>query len=109
SRAFSSPNGAHTTAVCTAPLPPGFRSQDVAQARMQDVAQARVQDVAQGFSPAIVFSTHIDCVPPFFPSRVDGDRVFGRGACDAKIGRAHLNSSHLVISYAVFCLKKKNT
>src|SRR5256885_8345520 len=28
----------------------------------------------------------------------------------AQIGRAHgLNSSHLVISYAVFCLKKKKT
>ena len=33
---------------------------------------------------AVVFSTHLDCVPPFFPSRVDGDRVYGRGACDAK-------------------------
>src|SRR2546426_4885361 len=26
-----------------------------------------------------------------------------------EIGRAHVNSSHLVISYAVFCLKKKNS
>ena len=43
-----------------------------------------VGDVAQGFSPAIVLSTHYDCVPPFFPSRVDGDRLYGRGACDAK-------------------------
>jgi acetylornithine deacetylase len=34
--------------------------------------------------PAITFSTHFDCVPPFFPSRVEGDRLFGRGACDAK-------------------------
>jgi len=34
--------------------------------------------------PAVVFSTHFDCVPPFFPSRVDGDRLHGRGACDAK-------------------------
>jgi acetylornithine deacetylase len=34
--------------------------------------------------PAVVFSTHIDCVPPFFSSRVDGDRLYGRGACDAK-------------------------
>src|SRR5256885_12289697 len=28
-------------------------------------------------------------------------------ACQRQIGRAHVNSSHLVISYAVFCLKKK--
>jgi len=35
-------------------------------------------------SSAVVFSTHFDCVPPFFSSRVDGDRLFGRGACDAK-------------------------
>ena len=34
--------------------------------------------------PQLVFSTHFDCVPPFFPSRVDGDRVYGRGSCDAK-------------------------
>ena len=34
--------------------------------------------------PAVVLSTHFDCVPPFFPSRIDGDRLFGRGACDAK-------------------------
>src|SRR5256885_9065913 len=33
----------------------------------------------------------------------DGDRRFGRGQ-DRKSTR--LNSSHLVISYAVFCLKK---
>jgi acetylornithine deacetylase len=31
-----------------------------------------------------VFSTHFDCVPPFFSSRVDGDRIYGRGSCDAK-------------------------
>src|SRR6266571_2410728 len=27
---------------------------------------------------------------------------------DAEIGRAHVNSSHMSISYAVFCWKKKN-
>jgi acetylornithine deacetylase len=32
----------------------------------------------------VVFSTHFDCVPPFFPSRVEGDRLYGRGSCDAK-------------------------
>ena len=35
-------------------------------------------------APLVVFSTHFDCVPPFFPSRIDGDRLYGRGSCDAK-------------------------
>src|SRR5256885_10014930 len=30
-----------------------------------------------------------------------------RSCCRAEIGSTRLNSSHLVISYAVFCLKKK--
>ncbi len=35
-------------------------------------------------APEVVFSTHVDCVPPFFKSRVDNGRIYGRGACDAK-------------------------
>ena len=35
-------------------------------------------------TPEIVLSTHFDCVPPFFPSRLEGSRIYGRGACDAK-------------------------
>ena len=35
-------------------------------------------------NPAIVFSTHIDTVPPFIPSREDEARIYGRGSCDAK-------------------------
>jgi acetylornithine deacetylase len=34
--------------------------------------------------PAIVFSTHMDTVPPFIPSSEDETRVYGRGSCDAK-------------------------
>ncbi len=34
--------------------------------------------------PVIAFSTHVDCVPPFFPSREEQGRIYGRGACDAK-------------------------
>jgi len=34
--------------------------------------------------PLVAFSTHIDCVPPFFGSRVERGLIFGRGACDAK-------------------------
>lgn len=35
-------------------------------------------------SPAVVFSTHTDCVPPFIPSSEDSTRISGRGSCDAK-------------------------
>jgi acetylornithine deacetylase len=34
--------------------------------------------------PEVFFSTHIDTVPPFFPSSEDATRIYGRGACDAK-------------------------
>jgi acetylornithine deacetylase len=34
--------------------------------------------------PVVVLSTHYDCVPPFFPSRIEDGRLYGRGACDAK-------------------------
>jgi len=34
--------------------------------------------------PRLVFSTHYDCVPPFFPSREEGGLLVGRGTCDAK-------------------------
>lgn len=34
--------------------------------------------------PALVFSTHMDTVPPFLPSHEDADNIYGRGACDAK-------------------------
>jgi acetylornithine deacetylase len=51
----------------------------------QPVDTARFNVIATPQAPPhLVFSTHFDCVPPFFASRVDGDRVHGRGSCDAK-------------------------
>lgn len=44
----------------------------------------RTNVIAAAGEPAITFSTHFDCVPPFFPSRIEGSRLHGRGACDAK-------------------------
>jgi acetylornithine deacetylase len=32
----------------------------------------------------VVFSTHMDTVPPFIPSSEDDARIHGRGSCDAK-------------------------
>jgi len=35
-------------------------------------------------APVVVFSTHLDCVPPYVPFREDETRLYGRGVCDAK-------------------------
>ncbi|NUN00591.1 MAG: M20/M25/M40 family metallo-hydrolase [Bryobacteraceae bacterium] len=34
--------------------------------------------------PVVTLSTHIDTVPPFFPSSEDNEYIWGRGACDTK-------------------------
>jgi len=35
-------------------------------------------------TPVVTLSTHLDTVPPFFPSREDDEFIWGRGACDVK-------------------------
>ncbi|HEX7085226.1 MAG TPA: M20/M25/M40 family metallo-hydrolase [Vicinamibacterales bacterium] len=50
----------------------------------QHVSGDRINVIATLEAPQVVLSTHFDCVPPFFPSRIDGSRLYGRGACDAK-------------------------
>ncbi|HUF26403.1 MAG TPA: M20/M25/M40 family metallo-hydrolase, partial [Gemmatimonadaceae bacterium] len=35
-------------------------------------------------APLVTLSTHLDTVPPYMPPRIAGDRLLGRGACDAK-------------------------
>jgi acetylornithine deacetylase len=50
----------------------------------QTVTERRVNLLATVGTPEVVFSTHMDCVPPFTASRVEGDRIHGRGSCDAK-------------------------
>ena len=37
-----------------------------------------------GQTPDLVFSTHMDTVPPYIPFTEDGDFLYGRGVCDAK-------------------------
>ena len=50
----------------------------------QPVRDGRFNVIATLDDPLLVFSTHFDCVPPFFASREEQGRVHGRGACDAK-------------------------
>jgi acetylornithine deacetylase len=43
-----------------------------------------VQATLEDKPPEIIFSTHIDTVPPFIPSSEDNENIYGRGSCDAK-------------------------
>jgi acetylornithine deacetylase len=48
------------------------------------VGPDRFNVLATWGAPEIVLSTHMDTVPPFFPSSEDDEFIRGRGACDAK-------------------------
>ena len=50
----------------------------------QPVSPGRDNIYAWREPPAIVFSTHLDCVPPYVPLREDDEWLHGRGSCDAK-------------------------
>jgi acetylornithine deacetylase len=62
----------------------------VLEARGYQVARQPVGDgrfnvfATLGADPQVVLSTHYDCVPPFYGSRVEGGVLVGRGVCDAK-------------------------
>lgn len=50
----------------------------------QPVDEHRFNVFATCGTPHVLYSTHFDCVPPFFPSRLENGRIYGRGSCDAK-------------------------
>ena len=51
----------------------------------QEVATNRFNVIAATEAPPrIVFSTHMDTVPPFIESSEDEEFIYGRGSCDAK-------------------------
>jgi acetylornithine deacetylase len=54
------------------------------QAERMDVESDRFNVLASWGEPRVTLSTHLDTVPPFFPSREDAEFIWGRGACDAK-------------------------
>jgi acetylornithine deacetylase len=51
---------------------------------MQEVTPGRWNVYAHHGRPRVVFSTHLDTVPPYVPPREDDRRIYGRGSCDAK-------------------------
>lgn len=50
----------------------------------QPVAEGRTNVLALWGRPQVLFSTHLDTVPPHLPLRLEGGTFYGRGACDAK-------------------------
>ena len=50
----------------------------------QPVSPGRQNLYAYREPPALVFSTHLDTVPPHIPFREDAESIHGRGSCDAK-------------------------
>lgn len=52
---------------------------------LQPVAKERRNVIATtGAAARLVFSTHLDTVPPHIVSSEDAENIYGRGACDAK-------------------------
>jgi acetylornithine deacetylase len=50
----------------------------------QSVTPGRDNLYAYREPPALVFSTHLDTVPPYVPLAEDAESIHGRGSCDAK-------------------------
>ena len=51
---------------------------------LQEVSAGRSNVWASRRGGGVTLSTHLDTVPPYVPPRLDADRLYGRGACDAK-------------------------
>ena len=51
---------------------------------LQEVEPRRSNMWATRRGGGVTLSTHLDTVPPFVPPRLEGTRLYGRGACDAK-------------------------
>jgi acetylornithine deacetylase len=50
----------------------------------QPVSPGRENLYAYREPPVLVFSTHLDTVPPYLPLSEDAESIHGRGSCDAK-------------------------
>jgi acetylornithine deacetylase len=51
---------------------------------LQEVTRGRANVWATRGGRGVALSTHLDTVPPYIPPTLKGDRLFGRGAADAK-------------------------
>ena len=67
--------------LCQELLRIGYQAQKISA----ELERCNVFAISPGHpNPEVVFSTHMDTVPPFIPSWEDGANIYGRGSCDAK-------------------------
>jgi acetylornithine deacetylase len=52
--------------------------------RTQEVSRGRSNVWASRGQGVVTLSTHLDTVPPYLAPKLDGEKLLGRGACDAK-------------------------
>ncbi|MBI5280434.1 MAG: M20/M25/M40 family metallo-hydrolase [Candidatus Solibacter usitatus] len=62
----------------------GLARQHGGSVERMEVEPGRFNVLACFGEPVVTLSTHLDTVPPFFPSREDETYIWGRGACDVK-------------------------
>jgi len=52
--------------------------------QIQEVGDGTVNLFYKWGEPKIIFCTHLDTVPPYIKPKTEGNKISGRGACDAK-------------------------
>jgi acetylornithine deacetylase len=63
----------------------GLAARHAGRVERMEVEPHRFNVFAQfGERPTVTLSTHMDTVPPFYPSREDDEFIWGRAACDTK-------------------------
>jgi len=67
----------------------------------QEVAPGRdnIYFSRSGKTPRLLFNSHIDTVPPYFPATWDTEWIYGRGACDTKsLIAAQLHACEILVT-----------
>lgn len=80
------------TLLSPSPVPPAKKSQSIETVRDEAslmgtvVSPLRQNNVIATLNdnPRVWLSTHMDTVPPYIPPSEDDEKIYGRGACDAK-------------------------
>ena len=65
-------------------LPDLFPASNRPALRIDEVGDGTLNLLFTWGEPQVVFCTHMDTVPPYIAPSREGDRICGRGSCDAK-------------------------